>query len=69
MEGSEKFSLNKTDLKKIGKGALIAMAGVLLTYLTKTISNVDFGDWTPAIVGIWSVLVNIANRYLSNYSN
>ena len=61
---SEKYSLNKEDLKSLGKGLLIAMAGAVLTYLTEQIPNVDFREWTPIVVAFWSVAVNVARKYL-----
>ena len=33
MSGSPRFTLNKTDVTKLGKGAVIAAGGTLVTYL------------------------------------
>lgn len=62
---SKKFALNKHELLKIGKGLLIAMGGAALTYLTDMIPNIDFGQATPIVVAAWSVVVNIARKYLT----
>jgi hypothetical protein len=62
---SEKFVLVTQDLKKIGVGALIAMGGAFITYLANTIPNIDFGDYTPLIVALNSVLVNVLRKYIS----
>lgn len=62
---SKKYKLSKKDAIKIGHGALIAMGGVLLTYLAEVIPNVDFGDWTPVVVALCSVLVNVGRKFLT----
>lgn len=68
-EGSKAYSLNKTDLKKIGKGALIAVGGALLTYLTSVIGNLDLGNqWTPIVVAIGSILINAAWKFIQDNS-
>ena len=66
MEQSKKYQLNQQDLIKIGKGALIALAGVLLTYLSDMLPNIDFGQWTPLVVAFWSIVANIARKYLQD---
>lgn len=62
MEEPKKFSLNTTDLKKIGKWALVAIIWVLLTYFADLIPNIDFGVYTPVVVWLFSILVNIARK-------
>jgi hypothetical protein len=66
MEKSEKYTLSLTDLKKIGKGCVLALIGAVLTYLTDLIPNVDFGTFTPVVVAAWSVLANIVRKFLTN---
>jgi len=63
---SKLFRINAEDLKKIGVGALVAVAGALLTYLSEAIAQVDFGEMTPVIMTLWSVLANVARKYLTN---
>lgn len=65
---SKKFQLNKADLQKIGTGALVAIGGALITYLTQVVGQIDFGDYTPVAVALFSVAVNIARKYLADYS-
>ena len=62
---SKKYSLGGADYQKIGIGLLVAMIGAGLTYLEGTIPNVDFGVWTPIVVSINSVLVNIVRKFLA----
>jgi hypothetical protein len=61
---SKRFSLNKEDGKKILVGALMAIIGALLTYITETIGQVELGDYTPTVVAVWSIIANIARKYL-----
>lgn len=62
---SPSFSLNKTDLIKIGKGAIFALCGALLTYLAQTIPHIDFGSYTPIITALLAVAMNTAHKWLS----
>lgn len=68
MEDSKKYSLNKEDGKKLLKGLLVACGGAILTYIAQTVSEVDFGSWTPVIVALSSVLVNAARKFLAGES-
>lgn len=65
---SKKFQLNKTDLQKIATGALVAVGGALLTYLTQVVAQIDFGDFTPVAVALSSILVNVARKFIADYS-
>ena len=62
---SKRFKLNVEDLTKVGKGCLIAGSGAILTYLAATILNVEFGEYTPIAVAIFSILANMARKWLS----
>lgn len=62
---SKKNTLNKTDWKSIGRGALVAVIGTLLTYGTQQIGNIDFGEYTPIVVTLLSVITNIVRKYLT----
>lgn len=63
MAKSEQYDLIKEDLKKIGKGAGIAMAGAVATVLLDMIPNVDFGQYTPMIVAINSIICNMILKW------
>lgn len=65
---SAKFSLSGFDWKKIGVGALVAMVGALLTYLTPVITGLDLGSATPIVVAVWSILANIARKWVADNS-
>jgi hypothetical protein len=58
-----KNSLDRETLIKIGKGALIAGGGVAVVYILQAITQIDFGGFTPIIVGIASILINAIREY------
>ena len=59
------YTLGPIDLRKIIKGAAIAAAGAVLTYLTGVITHTNFGVvWTPVIYVVWSALVNTLTKIL-----
>lgn len=62
---SPRYKLNKEDGMKILKGAGIALGGTLVTYLLETIPAVDFGAYTPMVVGVTSILLNSLRKWLS----
>lgn len=66
MEQSKRFTLNKVDGMKIGKGALIAVLGALLTYISAVVTDIDFGTYTPLVVAFWGVFANTAWKFLKD---
>ena len=54
-------------LKKVGKGALIAGAGAILTALAEGIPGIDFGQYTGFAVAFSSILINLGRKYLLQY--
>lgn len=62
---SPKYQLNKEDGLKILKGACIALGGALLTYLSSIIGQINFGDFTPIVVALLSILINAGIKFLS----
>lgn len=63
---SPKFRLIKEDMLKVGKGALIATSGALLTYALQVIPTVDFGQYTPIVVALASILINAGLKYFQS---
>ncbi len=53
------------DVRRILIGASVAMVGALLTYIADLIPSVNFGDMTPIVVAILSVLVNVGRKLLT----
>ena len=54
--------MNKESLVKIGKGAAIAGAGAILTYLLEAVPGLELGQWTPLVVAALSVAVNAVRK-------
>ena len=63
---SEVFKLSGIDWLKLAKGAGIAIAGTILTYLTEWLTGQDFGQATPLVVSAWAVAANFARKFLTN---
>lgn len=49
---------------KVAKGALIAAAATAMTYISQHLTGLDFGPYTPVVVGTLSVLVNYVRKLL-----
>ena len=68
MEGSTSYSLNSSDFKRIGKGALVAVVGALLVYATETLPAIDFGAWTPLVAAAFAVIANTVRVWIADNS-
>lgn len=53
------------DVKRILVGAGVAMGGALLTYIADLIPSVNFGEYTPIVVALMSVIVNTGRKLLT----
>lgn len=58
------LNLTQDNWIKVAKGALIAAAATVLTYISQHLTGLDFGPYTAVIVGTLSVLVNYARKLL-----
>jgi len=58
-----KFSFDKETLKKIGKGALIALGSAALTALAEYLSGIDFGEYTVAVMAVVGIVINGVREY------
>lgn len=65
---SKRFRLDKEDGIKILTGFGIAALGAVLTYGTEIIAQIDFGMYAPIVVALWSVIVNIGRKFISDNS-
>ena len=61
---SIKYSLNKEDAKKIGKGAIIAVSGAFLAYALQVVGQIDFGNNTLIVVPILTILINAGLKFI-----
>jgi hypothetical protein len=64
---SKKYRLNKEDLIKVGKGALIAIGAAFLTYFAEIIGQIDFGVWTPLAVAGSGIIINAGRKLLAGF--
>ncbi len=64
---SPRFSIDKIGMKKVGKGTLIAGIGAALVFLVENVGSIDFGEYSPFVVAIAAVLVNVARKFLLKY--
>lgn len=49
-------------INKVLRGASIAAAGAILTYLSEFVAGHDFGEWTPLVTAFFSILTNIVRK-------
>lgn len=68
MGESKRFTLNRVDMNKLLIGACVAMAGALLTYVAENVGHVDFGEYTPIVVAVISILVNAGRKFIGGYN-
>ena len=63
---SVRYTFNKEDGKSILKGLGIAVGGAALTYLAGLLPNLEFGEFTPVVVALFSVLINAGRKFIEN---
>lgn len=61
---SPQFSLNRDDAISILKGLMVALVGAALTYFSQVVAQADFGQYTPIVVAIFSVIANVIRKWL-----
>lgn len=64
---SPRLRIDKVGLKKVGKGLLIGIGGLVLTALEQAIPFIDVGEWNPIVVVINSTLANLLRKIFSEY--
>lgn len=60
----ESFAFDSVTLKKIGKGAIIAGLGAAAVYGLEAVMTMDFGEATPMIVALASILLNAVKEFV-----
>lgn len=68
-EKSPRFKIDKIGMKKVWKGVLIGVAGLVLTGLENSLPFVSFSDpmWASVAVMVNSVLVNVIRKFVAEY--
>ncbi len=59
------LNLPKGEWVSVLKGALVAGGGVALTYVGQHLGGLDFGAYTPMVVGVLSVAINVLRKQLT----
>ena len=60
----ESFAFDSVTLKKIGRGAIIAGLGAFAVYGLEAVMTMDFGEATPMIVALASILLNAVKDFV-----
>lgn len=60
-----KFNLPIAEWVSVLKGALVAGAGVALTYVVQHVTAADFGVYGPVVVGVLSIVVNYLRKVVT----
>jgi len=63
-----KLKINKENLKKVGKGALIAGAGAAITIVSDSALAFDYGEWSVVVATVLSILINLGRKVLAKES-
>lgn len=62
----QKVSIPSSEWYSIGKGALIAFAASLVTYVIQTFINEKYGYWSLFIMAVISVIINWIRKIVTN---
>lgn len=62
---SNRLDLIWPDVKKILIGAAMAAIGAIVTYVAEHINGVNFGEFTPFVVMIVSILANTIRKWIA----
>jgi len=65
-DGSKPGSLDATDWKKIGGGALIAAAAAGITAAANYVGNLDLDDKSAAVVAVVAVMLNVLRKWITD---
>jgi hypothetical protein len=68
MEGSNKFSLNATDWRKVFVGLLVALAGAGAAWLTEQLPGVDLGNYSLIAAAVGATLANLLRKFVADNS-
>jgi hypothetical protein len=63
---SKAYSVDVSDLVKVGKNALLVGVAALLTYLGENLANLDLGNASALVVPIVVVAINTVVRWVKD---
>ena len=64
--GPGSFSFKGINWGKVGVGALVAVVGALLTYVSQWVSGLDFGASTPIVMAVLTIATNVVRKWVSD---
>lgn len=65
---SPKYKLNESDLPALLKAAGLGVAMALASWATEFVHEVDYGVWTPIVMGVAVPALATVKRWLSDYT-
>lgn len=60
------FQFGSPELKSLLKGLGVALAGAFVVWLPTVTDSVYFGNWTPFVVALTSVMVNFLRLWITD---
>jgi len=64
--GSQKFSLDATDISKLGRNAVLVGISAALTYAASQLGNLELGALGPLLVPIISTVLDSAITWIKD---
>ena len=64
---SPSFKIDKIGMKKVWKGLLIGIGGLILTALVQLQPLFDLGHWNPIVITVCAAIVNFGRKFLMSY--
>lgn len=61
-----KFALPQSNWQNILEHTLLVAIGAGLTYITENVGNLDFGQYTPLVVAVASILASYIKKVIDN---
>lgn len=63
-----KMALPTDKWKKLGEQTVLVALAAGLTYITQHVGSTDFGQWTPVVVAVSSILLGYIKKVIDNPS-
>ena len=64
--GSQKFSLDASDIGKLGRNAVLVGVSAALTYVASNLADLDIGTLGPILVPIISTVLDAAITWIKD---
>ena len=64
MTKSPRFSLDDVDVKKIGTGLALAIAGAVAAFFAENATELNLGEWAPFVAAGAAVILNMIRKFV-----